>query len=74
MDIWVAVDKDGEITIQDSKPYRDNKLEIWESDINCFNLKGKDALMLEFFKMSWDSEPLKMDISNFNHLYNDLMQ
>ena len=74
MDIWVAVDKDGEITIYDSKPYRDNKLGIWESDNNCFIPKNKDALMLEFFKMSWGSEPLKMDISNFNHLYNDLMQ
>ena len=73
MNVWVAVDEDGETSIFDSMPYRDNKLGIWESDNNCFPLKDKDIKMLETFKMTWNIEPFKMDISNFKEIYNELI-
>ena len=62
MNIWIAVDKDGVEVIYDTKPYREQKLKMWESNGNCFEVPKGTFKTVHGEELDWECEPKMISI------------
>ena len=72
--VYLKRDKDGCEMIYDTKPFREDKLKIWESDGNCHQLPNgtiKEKLNLDLI---FESEPREVDIDSLPCICNVLIK
>ena len=56
---WIARDKDGELCIYETKPFRDEVLEIFNTEVGKLDIFDKCFSDFLFKSVTWENSPIQ---------------
>lgn len=63
IEIWYAVDQDGEGYFYTSKPYKTDYNNVWGSTAEVYSAREKLFNNIEIPQITWDDEPVKFEMT-----------
>lgn len=63
IELWYAVDQDGEGYFYTDEPYRADYPNIWGSQGEVYSVKDKLFSNVEVPQITWDNEPVKLEMT-----------
>lgn len=63
IELWYAVDQDGEGYFYTDEPYRADYTNIWGSQGEVYSVRDKLFSNAEVPQITWDNEPVKLEMT-----------
>lgn len=63
IELWYAVDQDGEGYFYTDEPYRADCTNIWGSQGEIYSVRDKLFSNVEVPQITWDNEPVKLEMT-----------
>lgn len=63
IELWYAVDQDGEGYFYTDEPYRADHTNIWCSQGEVYSVRDKLFSNVEVPQITWDNEPIKLEMT-----------
>lgn len=63
IELWYAVDQDGERYFYTDEPYRVDYTNIWSSQGEIYSVRDKLFSNVEVPQITWDNEPVKLEMT-----------